>query len=82
MVMSANCSLCLISRSLDHEAEHLQRVGAFVVHTLNDLMAGRLQGTARLNLSCGLTSFPREVFDLADSLGNRPLEPSLSNTID
>lgn len=31
-------------------------------------MAGRLQGTARLNLSCGLTSFPREVFDLADSL--------------
>ena len=44
------------------------QVGAFVVHTLNDLMAGRLQSTTRLNLSCGLTSFPREVFDLADSL--------------
>lgn len=35
---------------------------------LIDLAAGRLQGAVRLNLSCGLTAFPREVFELADSL--------------
>ncbi|RYY72890.1 MAG: protein kinase, partial [Comamonadaceae bacterium] len=36
--------------------------------TLALLRAGRLAGTQRLDLSCGLTAFPREVFDLADSL--------------
>ena len=36
--------------------------------TLAELRAGRLAGATRLDLSCGLTEFPREVFDLADSL--------------
>ncbi|MEO6741708.1 MAG: leucine-rich repeat-containing protein kinase family protein [Chthoniobacteraceae bacterium] len=36
--------------------------------TLSQLRAGRLAGTTRLDLSCGLTSFPREIFDLADTL--------------
>lgn len=36
--------------------------------TLAQLRAGRLSGTTRLNLACGLTKFPREIFDLADSL--------------
>lgn len=36
--------------------------------TLALLRAGRLAGTQRLDLSCGLTAFPREIFDLAESL--------------
>ena len=36
--------------------------------TLAELRAGRLAGATRLDLSCGLTEFPRELFDLADSL--------------
>jgi hypothetical protein len=36
--------------------------------TLEQLKAGLLSGIARLDLSCGLTKFPHEIFDLADSL--------------
>ena len=36
--------------------------------TLAQLRAGRLAGAQRLDLSCGLTEFPREIFGLADSL--------------
>ena len=36
--------------------------------TLADLRAGRCVGATRLTISEGLTEFPREVFDLADSL--------------
>ena len=35
---------------------------------LEQLKAGRLTGIKRLDLSYGLTEFPREIFDLADSL--------------
>lgn len=35
---------------------------------LAQLRAGQLAGTVRLDLSCGLSEFPREIFDLADSL--------------
>lgn len=38
------------------------------MHTLADLHAGKLAGITRLDLSCGLTEFPQEIFDLADSL--------------
>lgn len=38
------------------------------MHSLEDLRAGELAGIKRLNLSCGLTEFPGEIFDLADSL--------------
>lgn len=38
------------------------------MHTLAQLKAGQLAGIQRLDLSCGLTEFPREIFDLADSL--------------
>ncbi|MEG1053877.1 MAG: leucine-rich repeat-containing protein kinase family protein [Janthinobacterium sp.] len=38
------------------------------MHTLEQLRAGQLAGLRRLTLSCGLTEFPREIFDLADSL--------------
>lgn len=38
------------------------------MHTLTQLRAGQLSGITRLKLSCGLTEFPREIFDLADSL--------------
>ncbi|WP_344764088.1 leucine-rich repeat-containing protein kinase family protein [Actimicrobium antarcticum] len=37
-------------------------------HTLEQLRSGQLIGTQRLNLACGLTEFPREIFDLADTL--------------
>jgi hypothetical protein len=36
--------------------------------TLAQLRAGRLAGARRLDLSCGLTEFPREIFELADTL--------------
>ena len=36
--------------------------------TLACLRSGQLHGATRLNLACGLTEFPREIFDLADSL--------------
>lgn len=36
--------------------------------TLARLRAGRLHGLQRLDLSCGLTEFPREIFALADTL--------------
>ncbi|HEY9833154.1 MAG TPA: leucine-rich repeat-containing protein kinase family protein, partial [Stenomitos sp.] len=36
--------------------------------TLNLLRSGELAGSKRFKLSCGLTQFPSEIFDLADSL--------------
>ncbi|XLZ70427.1 leucine-rich repeat-containing protein kinase family protein [Massilia sp. SR12] len=38
------------------------------MHTLEQLRAGQLAGVTRLQLRAGLTEFPREIFDLADSL--------------
>jgi len=38
------------------------------LNTLEDLRAGKLAGSRRLKLACGLTEFPREIFDLADTL--------------
>jgi Protein kinase domain/Leucine rich repeat len=38
------------------------------MHTLEQLRSGALAGTRRLDLSCGLTELPREVFALADTL--------------
>lgn len=36
--------------------------------TLSLLRSGKLKGAKRLDLSCGLTHFPDEIYDLADSL--------------
>ena len=36
--------------------------------TLAQLQAGKLQGSTELKLSCGLTTFPTELYDLADTL--------------
>lgn len=38
------------------------------MHNLDDLRAGRLRGITRLDLEQGLTTFPHEIFTLADSL--------------
>lgn len=38
------------------------------MHTLAQLKTGQLAGITRLDLSCGLTEFPREIFELGDSL--------------
>ena len=38
------------------------------MHTLEQLRAGELAGTKRLDLAAGLTEFPREIFGLADTL--------------
>ncbi len=38
------------------------------MHTLEQLRAGALNGVRRLQLACGLSEFPREIFDLADTL--------------
>jgi len=39
-----------------------------VTTTLEQLQAGQLSGARQLKLACGLTEFPREIFDLADTL--------------
>jgi hypothetical protein len=39
-----------------------------VTTTLERLKAGQLSGARQLKLACGLTEFPREIFDLADTL--------------
>ncbi|VEF11779.1 Serine/threonine protein kinase [Pseudomonas fluorescens] len=39
-----------------------------LMHTLAQLCAGELSGITRLDLSCGLTEFPPQIFDLADTL--------------
>jgi Leucine-rich repeat (LRR) protein len=38
------------------------------ITTLQQIKAGMLAGIKRLDLSCGLTEFPHEIFELADSL--------------
>ncbi len=38
------------------------------MHTLEQLRSGALAGTRRLDLACGLTELPEEVFALADTL--------------
>ncbi len=38
------------------------------MHTLQQLRSGELKGINKLVLNCGLTSFPEEVFTLAESL--------------
>ncbi len=38
------------------------------MHTLSSLRAGELAGIKRLDLSCGLTDFPEEIYQLADTL--------------
>ena len=38
------------------------------MHTLAQLRAGQLAGATRLDLAAGLTEFPPEIFDLADTL--------------
>lgn len=39
-----------------------------VTTTLEQLRSGQLSGARQLKLACGLTEFPREVFELADTL--------------
>ena len=38
------------------------------MHTLEQLRSGALAGMSRLDLACGLTELPHEIFDLADTL--------------
>ncbi len=38
------------------------------MQTLAQLQSGELKGSKSLKLSCGLTSFPQEIFELADTL--------------
>ncbi|MCY1394684.1 Leucine rich repeat protein [compost metagenome] len=45
-----------------------RQVDPAAMHTLEDLNAGRLAGITRLDLACGLSEFPGEIFSLADSL--------------
>ena len=50
------------------EFEHRQYPMPTPTDTLGQLRAGQLKGIQRLDLGCGLTEFPPEIFDLADSL--------------
>ncbi len=48
--------------------QSLPPMSAAAPTTLAQLRAGQLRGVRRLDLSCGLSHFPPEIFDLADSL--------------
>ena len=56
---SLSCTALLL---IDTSAHRL------LMDTLAKLRAGQLTGLKRLDLSCGLTEFPEEIFQLADSL--------------
>jgi len=51
------------------------------MHTLAQLRAGQLAGIQRLQLSCGLTEFPPEIFDLADTLEILDLSDNALSTL-
>ncbi|WP_313002161.1 leucine-rich repeat-containing protein kinase family protein [Pseudomonas sp.] len=51
------------------------------MHTLAQLRAGELSGITRLDLSCGLAEFPREIFALADTLEVLNLSGNALNTL-
>ncbi len=51
------------------------------MNTLARLRAGQLTGTQRLQLACGLQEFPREIFELADSLEILDLSSNLLTTL-
>jgi Leucine-rich repeat (LRR) protein len=56
----------LLTKSKLTGALHAQPIT--VTTTLDQLLAGQLNGTQRLKLACGLHEFPREILDLADTL--------------
>ena len=39
-----------------------------MINTLNELKSGKLIGSKRLKLACGLTEFPSEIISLASTL--------------
>ncbi|RMU56652.1 hypothetical protein ALP29_04744, partial [Pseudomonas syringae pv. avii] len=70
-VACANCRRCARKPRPSRYHERLLRPlpsTAPCMNTLAQLKAGQLAGATRLDLACGLTEFPREIFELADSL--------------
>jgi len=51
------------------------------MHTLSLLRAGKLTGIKRLDLACQLTEFPREIFELSESLEILNLSNNALNTL-
>ncbi|MDP2805331.1 MAG: leucine-rich repeat-containing protein kinase family protein [Gallionellaceae bacterium] len=51
------------------------------MNTLDQLRSGVLAGSQRLNLACGLTEFPPEIFDLADTLETLDLSNNALNSL-
>jgi len=51
------------------------------MHTLEQLRGGELTGIQRLQMRCGFTEFPREIFELADSLEILDLSGNLLTTL-
>jgi hypothetical protein len=51
-----------------HHAANSYSPRPILITTLEQLKAGLPAGTQQLKLACGLTEFPREIFDLADTL--------------
>lgn len=51
------------------------------LNTLEDLRAGKLAGSRRLKLACGLSEFPREIFALAETLENLDLSGNALATL-
>lgn len=51
------------------------------MQTLQQLVTGKLKGVKKLKLSCGLTEFPTEIFDLSASLEYLDLSGNLLNSL-
>ena len=52
-----------------------------MTHTLEDLKSGKLIGTKRLKLACGLSEFPEEIFSLAGTLEILDLSDNLMSEL-
>ncbi|MER2539862.1 MAG: protein kinase, partial [Azonexus sp.] len=51
------------------------------MNTLEQLRAGELTGSRRIKLACGLSEFPREIFDLAETLEILDLSGNTLNSL-
>lgn len=51
------------------------------MHTLEELNSGKLKGSSQIKLACGLTTFPPELFSLAESLEVMDLSGNSMNSL-
>lgn len=53
----------------------------FTMNSLQELRSGKLKGSTRIKLACGLTAFPSELFSLEESLEIMDLSGNALNSL-